>query len=113
MEVLSQNWEADIYTARNTGLEFEGFILDLSRGCLRNAEGEIELRPKSFELLRTLAENPGRLLAKEELLSAVWPNVTVTCEALTHCVSEVRRSLNDRARKIIKTVPKRGYVFAC
>jgi adenylate cyclase len=96
-----------------TSLEFEGFILDLSRGCLRHADGEIELRPKSFELLRTFVENPGRLLGKEELLSVVWPNVTVTEEALTHCVSEVRRALNDRGQKIVKTVPKRGYLFAC
>jgi TolB-like protein/DNA-binding winged helix-turn-helix (wHTH) protein/Tfp pilus assembly protein PilF len=112
VEVSSEDREAEMHTAPTTALEFEGFTLDLSRGCLRNAEGEIELRPKSFELLRTLAENPGRLLGKEELLSAVWPNVTVTCEALTHCVSEVRRALNDRERKIIKTVPKRGYLFA-
>jgi TolB-like protein len=96
-----------------TDLAFEGFILDLSCGCLRRDEAEIGLRPKSFELLRTLAQNAGRLLGKEELLSAVWPNVTVTEEALTHCISEVRRALNDQDQKIIKTVPKRGYLFAC
>jgi TolB-like protein len=96
-----------------TDLAFEGFILDLSRGCLRRGDAEIGLRPKSFEVLRTLAQNPGRLLGKEELLSAVWPNVTVTEEALTHCISEVRRALNDQDQKIIKTVPKRGYLFAC
>jgi TolB-like protein len=94
-------------------LEFEGFTLDLSRGCLRNADGEIRLRPKSFELLRVLAQNPGRLLQKDELLSAVWPDVTVTEEALAHCVSEVRRALSDRGQVIIKTVPRRGYLFAC
>jgi DNA-binding winged helix-turn-helix (wHTH) protein len=100
-------------TAPQDVLEFEGFTLDLSRGCLRNARGEITLRPKSFELLRVLAENPARLLLKGDLLSAVWPNVTVTEEALTHCVAEVRRALGDRGQKIIKTVPKRGYLFEC
>jgi DNA-binding response OmpR family regulator len=43
------------------GFKFEGFTLDLRRGSLRGAGGEIELRPKSFEVLRYLVENPGRL----------------------------------------------------
>jgi TolB-like protein len=37
--------------------KFEGFTLDLRRGCLRGPDGEIELRPKSFDVLRYLVEN--------------------------------------------------------
>jgi adenylate cyclase len=39
---------------------FEGFTLDLRRGCLHGENGEIELRPKSFEVLRHLVVNAGR-----------------------------------------------------
>jgi DNA-binding winged helix-turn-helix (wHTH) protein len=46
---------------------FDGYILDLTRGCVRNADREIELRPKSFELLHYLVTNAGRLIAKDEL----------------------------------------------
>jgi TolB-like protein/DNA-binding winged helix-turn-helix (wHTH) protein/Tfp pilus assembly protein PilF len=93
-------------------LEFEGFSLDLKRGCLRAADGEVALRPKSFQVLCYLVENAGRLVSKHELLAAVWPNVTVTEEALTHCVSDVRRGLADREQRIVRTIPRRGYLFA-
>src|SRR5262249_3383872 len=56
-------------------------------------------------------ENAGRLVTKEELLQTIWPNLTVTDEALTHCVSEARQAIGDGAQAIIKTIPRRGYRF--
>ena len=56
---------------------FGKFILDLRRGGLRADDREVELRPKSFEVLRYLVENAGRLVTKDEIIGAVWPNVTV------------------------------------
>jgi class 3 adenylate cyclase/DNA-binding winged helix-turn-helix (wHTH) protein len=91
---------------------FEGYTLNLTRGCVRNANGEIELRPKSFELLSYLVANAGRLVSKDELVNAVWPDVIVSDDSLAQCVSDVRRALNDAERRIIKTVPRRGYLFA-
>jgi TolB-like protein len=90
---------------------FEGFRLDLERGSLCNEHGEIELRPKSFQVLRYLVGNAGRLVAKQELLQAMWPNVTVSEESLTRCISDVRLALQDAESRIIKTVPRRGYRF--
>jgi len=91
---------------------FERYVLDLRRGCLRNADREVELRPKSFHVLEYLVKNAGRLVAKEELIKAVWPHVVVTDESLTRCVSEVRSALDDSEQQIIRTVPRRGYVLA-
>jgi adenylate cyclase len=91
---------------------FESFTLDLRRGCLRREDREVELRPKSFEVLRYLVENAGRLVSKDELIRAVWPNVIVTDESLTRCVSDARLALGDNDQTIIKTVPRRGYLFA-
>ncbi|HMD62865.1 MAG TPA: AAA family ATPase [Stellaceae bacterium] len=91
--------------------QFEGFTLDLRRGYLRGADGEIELRPKSFEVLRYLVENAGRLVSKDEIMKAVWPNVIVTDESLARCVSDVRFALGDRRQRIIRTVPRRGYLL--
>src|SRR6202142_2317252 len=90
---------------------FEGFRLDLERGSLCNEHGEIELRPKSFQVLRYLVGNAGRLVAKQELLQAMWPNVTVSEESLSRCISDVRSALQDAEAQIIKTVPRRGYRF--
>jgi DNA-binding winged helix-turn-helix (wHTH) protein len=96
----------------DTIFSFLGFTLDRRRGALRTGDQEIELRPKSFEVLRYLVENAGRLVPKDELIKVVWPNVTVADEALTRCVSDVRLALKDSSQSIIKTVPRRGYLFA-
>ena len=92
--------------------QFAGYTLDIARNSLRAADREVPLRRKSFELLRYLVENPDRLVTKEELLKAIWPNVIVTDEVLTQCVSEVRQATGDSKHTIIVTVPRRGYRFA-
>jgi class 3 adenylate cyclase/predicted ATPase len=90
---------------------FEGYTLDLRRGCLRMVDQEIALRPKSFEVLRYLVENAGRLVPKDELIKVVWPSVIVSDDSLTRCVSDVRLALGDGEQRIIRTVPRRGYLF--
>src|SRR5262245_33754214 len=92
-------------------LQFEGFTLDLNRLCLRGLSGPVDLRRKSFEVLRYLAEHAGRVVPKEELMRVVWPDVTVSDESLTQCISEVRHALSDESQRIIKTVPRRGYIM--
>src|SRR6516225_6419476 len=92
--------------------QFEGYTLDVGRSSLRTADRDIQLRPKAFEVLRYLVENADRLVTKEELIRAVWPNVIVTDEVLTHCVSEARQAIGDGDQAVIKTVPRRGYRFA-
>jgi DNA-binding winged helix-turn-helix (wHTH) protein len=58
--------------------QFEGFTLDVARNSLRTADRDVQLRPKAFEVLRYLVENADRLVTKEELIQAIWPNVIVT-----------------------------------
>ena len=91
---------------------FEGYQLDLRRGCLRCGDREIALRAKSFGLLRYLMENAGRLVGKDELIKAIWPNVTATDDSLAQCISDIRSALTDGEQRIIKTVVGRGYCFA-
>lgn len=92
-------------------LRFQSFTLDLDRLSLRGPSGDVDLRPKSFEVLRYLVEHAGRVVTKDEVIKAVWPDVTVTDESLTRCVSEVRRAIGDDAQQMIKTVSRRGYLF--
>ena len=70
------------------------------------------LRPKSFALLHYLVIHAGRLVSKDELLSKIWPDVIVTEDSLTRCISEVRAALEDTSQTMVKTVSKRGYIFA-
>src|SRR5258707_6277173 len=92
--------------------QFGDYTLDIAQGCLRTADREVDLRPKSFEVLCCLVENAGRLVTKDELIKAVWPNVIVTDESLARCISEVRQAIADSDQKIIKTAPRRGYRFS-
>jgi len=92
-------------------IRFESFTLDLERLYLRGPSGRVELRRKSFDVLRYLVEHANRIVTKEELLKAVWPNVTVGDESLTKCISEIRRATGDESQRIIKTVPRRGYLI--
>ena len=91
---------------------FGAFTLDTARSALRRGNEEVALRPKSFALLQYLVEHAGRLATKDELLAAVWPGVVVTEDSLTRCVSEVRAALGDGAQQTIRTVSRRGYLFA-
>ena len=91
---------------------FGEFTLDLTRGCLRKLGNEIRLRPKVYEVLKYLLENPGRLIDKQELMQAIWPDSFVTDDSLVQCTAELRRALSDREQQLLKTVPRRGYVFA-
>lgn len=90
---------------------FGEFTLDLTSGVLLRAGDEVRLRPKAFELLKYLVENNGRLVAKEELFAAVWPDAFVTDDALVKRLKDLRTALNDAGQDYIKTVPRRGYIF--
>jgi Cdc6-like AAA superfamily ATPase len=57
-------------------------------------------------------DNRGRLIGKEELIQALWPDAFVTEDSLVQCLVELRRALDDRTQEILKTVPRRGYIFA-
>ena len=92
---------------------FAGFILDFRRGALLTASGEaLSLRRQSFELLRLLAEHAGRLLDRDTINRAIWSDVAVTDDSITQCVRDIRRAIGDDAQRILKTVPRRGYLLA-
>jgi TolB-like protein/DNA-binding winged helix-turn-helix (wHTH) protein/Flp pilus assembly protein TadD len=90
---------------------FGEFTLDLGRGALLRAGADVDLRPKSFEVLRMLVERHGRLVTKQELLDAVWGQVIVTEGSVAKCLIEIRRAIDDQSQRSIRTVPRRGYIF--
>src|SRR5438477_3754765 len=92
-------------------LQFGHYVLDLRRGCLLLDGAELALRPKTFAVLCYLAGNSGRLISKDELFAAVWPNLAITDDALVQSIGELRRALKDDGPRLIKTVPRRGYRF--
>jgi predicted ATPase/DNA-binding winged helix-turn-helix (wHTH) protein len=91
--------------------QFGEFTLDGVRGCVLKAGEEIKLRPKVYETLKYLVEHAGQLIGKQELMQAVWPDSFVTDDSLVQCTLELRRALDDRSQQLLKTVPRRGYLF--
>ena len=90
---------------------FGGFTLDLGRGCLLRGSEEVHLRPQSYEVLKYLAENKGRLVSKDRLIEEVWRGRAVTDGSLGKCIEEMREALGDDGRKYVRNVRGRGYIF--
>ena len=90
---------------------FGEFTLDLDRGALLRAGTDVKLRPKSFEVLSYLVQRHGLLVTKDELLDAIWGQTVVTEDSIVHCLSDIRKAIHDQSQEMIRTVPRRGYIF--
>ena len=93
-------------------LRFGRFALDPNAASLLCGDRQLRLRPQSFDLLLYLARHPGRVASKNELIEAIWPDISVTDNSLVQCISDIRVALDDEGQTILKTVPRRGYLFA-
>src|SRR6516225_5166842 len=75
---------------------FSSFRLDLPNQRLCGREDPIPLRPKTFGVLRYLVEHAGRLVTREELVKAVWPDTHGAGKGPKRCIFELRAALSDR-----------------
>jgi len=92
---------------------FPPFHLDSTDQCLWRGNSRISLPPKVFQILEHLVRHAGRLVTQEELLETIWPETYVQPEILRTYILEIRKALDDPAKKprFIETLPKRGYRF--
>jgi DNA-binding winged helix-turn-helix (wHTH) protein/tetratricopeptide (TPR) repeat protein len=92
---------------------FGQFVLDPSKRTLSRADSPISLTPKAFDVLLFLAQNPNRLVTKEELLQAVWVDTIVEEGNLTQYISHLRKALGDNSEdpRLIVTIARKGYRF--
>ncbi|HXE92148.1 MAG TPA: alpha/beta fold hydrolase [Terriglobales bacterium] len=93
--------------------EFGPFRLDVPERQFLCGSEHIPLRAKVFDTLALLVENHGRLLTKDELMKAVWPDAVVEENNLNHNISVLRKALGEKAtgQAYIETVPRVGYRF--
>ena len=94
---------------------FSVFEVDLERGELRKSGRRVALQQQPWRALVLLVSQPGRLVSREEIRFAVWPEGThVDFErGINFCLNQVRNALGDpaRASHFIETVPRQGYRF--
>ena len=100
---------------RNELYEFGEYRLDVGERRLERIDGSVPaaLPEKAFQTLLHLVRNPGTLITKDELMSAVWPEAIVEENNLGKAIHVVRQSLKEQkgSQKYIETVPKHGYRF--
>jgi DNA-binding winged helix-turn-helix (wHTH) protein len=97
----------------NNLYRFGEFVLDPDRRTLCRADSAVSLTPKAFDVLLFLAQNPNRLVTKEELLQAVWSDAFVEEGNLTQYISHLRKALGDNSEdtRLIVTIARKGYQF--
>jgi DNA-binding winged helix-turn-helix (wHTH) protein/tetratricopeptide (TPR) repeat protein len=94
--------------------EFDDFRVDTAKRLLLQADRELTLTPRIFDALVYLVRHQGRVVPKEELMEAIWPNAFVEENNLPQSISALRRALGERRgeNRYIVTVAGHGYRFA-
>jgi TolB-like protein/DNA-binding winged helix-turn-helix (wHTH) protein len=96
-------------------VRFGAFELNLHSGELRKQGVKVKLQEQPFQVLAILLENPGKVVAREELRQRLWPQDTFVDfeHSLATDINKIREALNDTVQTphFIETVPRRGYRF--
>jgi DNA-binding winged helix-turn-helix (wHTH) protein/tetratricopeptide (TPR) repeat protein len=93
--------------------QFGRFQIDARARTVRREKAIVTLNSRSFDVLLYFVQNPGRVLAREEMLKNVWPDAFVDEHSLAQSISVLRRALEEKPgdNDYIVTLPGRGYQF--
>jgi len=94
-------------------LEFGPFRIDAEQRLLLRDRQPVPLTPKAFDLLLVLTQNSGKVVLKDDLMKALWPDTFVEESNLGQHVFQLRKALGEKSQEntYIVTVPGRGYRF--
>ena len=96
-------------------IRFGAFEVDLNAAELRKQGLRLRLQEQPFQVLAALLENPGEVVAREDLVRRLWPDGTVVDfdRGLNAAVTRLRQALSDSAEtpRYVETVARRGYRF--
>ncbi len=93
--------------------EFGPFRLDATRRRLMRDGAALPISSKAFETLLVLVRNHQRVMVKDELMQAVWPDSFVEEVNLAQNISALRKTFGEAPGEnlYIATIPGRGYRF--
>jgi TolB-like protein/DNA-binding winged helix-turn-helix (wHTH) protein len=94
-----------------TFLSIHGCEIDLAASRIKGANGWIQLKPKSMEVLEYLLNHPRSVCTREEILNAVWGRSIVSDDVLSQAIRELRKAFDDdfKSPTVIETIPRSGY----
>jgi len=92
-------------------LQIGDWLVEPDLNCITRKKVKIQVEPKVIEVLVCLADYPGEVLSKEQIIQTVWPDTYVSEEVLRYSISELRKAFKDDAKnpRIIQTIARRGY----
>jgi DNA-binding winged helix-turn-helix (wHTH) protein len=92
---------------------FGDYTFDTQRYALEHAGNPLKLQPKVFDLLAYLIQHRDRVVTRQALFDALWPEQFVSEDALEWVIAAARRAIGDngRAQRVLKTIRSRGYRF--
>src|ERR671910_303804 len=87
-------------------------VLDVDAHRVWRADREIELSPTEYRLLRYLMHNAGRVLSRPQIIEHVWDyGHAIEPSGVETYISYLRRKLDDRDARLIRTVRGVGYAL--
>jgi len=89
------------------------FLTDFPRHSIYDLKtrSDTRLELRHISLLRQLCSNKGKLVERDFLMKEIWNDFYGADEALTQGISVLRKILADESKELIKTIPKKGYIF--
>lgn len=92
-----------------------GFYIDISRNQITQNNQSQTLAPKALAVLTLLAENHGKVVSQDTLLTEVWKDTVVSPNTLQRSIAQLRKALGDdgKVQVYIKTHAKQGYSLEC
>jgi adenylate cyclase len=92
-------------------LQIGEWLVEPDLNCINKGKKKISVEPKVIEVLVCLADYPGEVLSKEQIIKTVWPDTFVSEEVLRYSISELRKAFEDDAKnpRVIQTIARRGY----
>lgn len=103
-----------VQDALKCNLEFQGLVIDISRRVVIHNEEEKILTYTEFEILKLLANNPGRVFSKEQIYDIVWKEMySGDYSIVMSHIRNIREKIEDNPSKpiYIQTVWGVGYRF--
>jgi adenylate cyclase len=87
------------------------WLVEPNLNCITRKDQKTSIEPKVIEVLAYMADYPGEVLSKEQIMQAVWPDTYVSEEVLRYSISELRKAFKDDAKnpQVIQTIARRGY----
>ena len=98
-------------TVVHRNLRFGPFELSISERVVRRDGRVLPLGDRALDILTYLADHPGKVIAKQELIDHIWPDVTVEEGSLRVHVAAIRKALGDGqfGNRYIANIKGRGY----